>query len=885
MRFKLTYILPIFIFLVVSCRQVKNVPQGSFLLVGNEFVRAGDKLDNDDLDAIVRQHPNYKRLGVKWKLMAYNTVDSTKVALKRQIKNKELREINQKRRTKQSRINEKRIARARARGADFYNHKIISLKDTVVPRKFLREWYKYKIGEAPVIFDSLMFDKSIDQLNAYLISKGYYYGSVGGFVNCSKNRKCKVTYSIETGPCYTIDSVFVVCDNKEVEEAYRAFVAVQHDLPLIGESFDSDQLDDFRNRVAKFMRDSSFYGFSANHIRFVSDTSKLDMQVDLGIVFGDRMIRSSKNRDSLLFVPHKRTYINEVYFHVADSLRYNGNFKNTIRQKGLPLYDGAFLTTIDTMRYQKKDTKQFGGMDKYRSVYVTYNGALMVKPSILELHNNLESGALYGEKYAEDSYSGLLRMELFKAIKTDIRELGDTNLLDVHYYLTPSKKQSYSFQPRATNANGFLGVSLSVDYTNRNLFKGAERFTFSVSGGFESQPPIFDETLNGEKIKTAGRSFNTLEIGPSMKLQLPGFFPFRMANISKKRRAQTIVSSAYNYQKRADFERGTFQLNYSWEFLLNKTSLFEIGLPAASVIKFVSIDKTDQFAERLNTLGDLFLLNVYSDQFIWQDWRFRYEYNIKEKLNRLGNSQFYVNSVFDPAGNLLSLFKGIQDTTSNGQYALAGVGYSQFLRMDNELIYAKPLGRERSVNLRLQAGAGLPYGNTKTSLPYDYSFFAGGANDNRGWRARGLGPGGYKYYLDTNRTATQIGDIRFGVSAEYRFAINTFFKGALFLDAGNVWTAYYDENRPGGQISKDMFNQIAVATGFGIRMDLEYFIVRVDVGFPIRNASLPQGEKWIFQGTKDEFEIEADDTYGSNWKSVVPKLYTPQLHFGIGYPF
>ena len=107
----------------------------------------------------------------------------------------------------------------------------------------------------------------------------------------------------------------------------------------------------------------------------------------------------------------------------------------------------------------------------------------------------------------------------------------------------------------------------------------------------------------------------------------------------------------------------------------------------------------------------------------------------------------------------------------------------------------------------------------------------------------------------------------------------------MFLDAGNVWTAYYDENRPGGQISKDMFNQIAVATGFGIRMDLEYFIVRVDVGFPIRNASLPQGEKWIFQGTKDEFEIEADATYGSNWKSVVPKLYTPQLHFGIGYPF
>lgn len=885
LRFKLTYILPICLLFVISCRQVKHVPQGSYLLDGNEFVLDGDRLDKDDLDAIVRQNPNYKRLGVKWKLMAYNAIDSTKVADKRQRKNNNLREINLKRRKKQMRINSKRIERASARGDDYYNHKTIAPKDTIAPRKFFREWYKYKIGEAPSIFDSLLYDKTIDQLNAYLRSKGYYYGSAEGFINYGNNRKCKVIYSIETGARYMIDSVFIVCNNKEVEKAYHTFASVQHDAPLVHSPFDSDRLNDFRNQVAKFMRDSSFYGFSANHIRFVSDTSRADMHVDLGIVFGDRAVRSAENRDSLILLPHKKTYINEVYFHIADTLKYSGNFKNDAKIRGLPLYEGAFFTTLDTIWYQKKDAKMEGGYDRHRSAYVTYNGELMIKPRILELHNSLEGGRPYKEKYAENSYSSLLKMELFKAIKTDIRELADTNLLDIHYYLAPSKRQSYSFQPRATNSNGFLGVSLSVDYTNRNLFRGAERFTFSISGGFESQPTIFDETVNGEKIKTAGRSFNTLEIGPSIKLQLPGFFPIRMANISKKRRAQTIISSAYNYQKRSDFERGTFQLNYSWEFIVKKTSLFEIGLPAASVIKFVNIEKTDQFSEKLNTLGDLFLLNAYSDQFIWQDWRFGYEYNIKEKVNRLGNSQFYLNSVFDPAGNILSLFKGLQDTTAAGQSAIGGVGYSQFVRLDNELIYAKPLGRERSVNLRFQGGAGLPYGNTKTSLPYDYSFFAGGANDNRGWRARGLGPGSYKYYLDTNRTATQIGDIRLGVSAEYRFAINTFFKGALFVDAGNVWTAYYDENRPGGQISKDMFNQIAVAAGLGIRMDLEYFIVRVDIGFPIRNAALPNGEKWVFQRTKDAFENEVNDAFGANWQSVVPKLYTPQFHFGIGYPF
>src|SRR5690606_17075110 len=113
----------------------------------------------------------------------------------------------------------------------------------------------------------------------------------------------------------------------------------------------------------------------------------------------------------------------------------------------------------------------------------------------------------------------------------------------------------------------------------------------------------------------------------------------------------------------------------------------------------------------------------------------------------------------------------------------------------------KPLKKDKSLNFKLDVGAGIPYGNTTTSLPYDYSFFAGGANDNRGWRARALGPGSYKYYLDTNRTATQIGDIGLGASVEYRFAISSLFKGAVFMDAGNIWTIFQDDNRQGGKIS------------------------------------------------------------------------------------
>ncbi len=325
-------------------------------------------------------------------------------------------------------------------------------------------------------------------------------------------------------------------------------------------------------------------------------------------------------------------------------------------------------------------------------------------------------------------------------------------------------------------------------------------------------------------------------------------------------------------------------MNYSWKFINTKTRIYHIGLPGASVVKLVNIDKSDVFSSKLEALNDLFLLSAYSNQFIWQDWRFSFEYNIKNKTIRKKNFQLYINSTFDPAGNILSLFKNSQDTIANGNHAVFGVQYAQFVRLDNEFIYSQPFSKERSVNLKLLIGGGLPYGNSKTTLPYDYSFFGGGANDNRGWRARSLGPGSYKYYLDTNRTATQIGDIRLGTSAELRFPINTYLKGAFFVDAGNVWSVFEDINRPGGKFSSNWYKEIAIATGIGIRVDLEYFVLRFDLGLPIRNPALPDMARWIFQ-SREAYYQEAEAFFGAGYEALIPRPFIPQLHFGIGYPF
>lgn len=863
------------------------MPEGRYLLKKNKVVRVGDKLDKDELNSIIRQQPNYNSIGIKWKLMAYNLIDSSKVAEKRARKNIELREKNRKKRAKQERINNKRMEKARIKGKSYYTEKIIPLKDTITPSKFLREWYKYEIGRPPVIFDSIPYNKSLLQLSAYLKTKGYYYGQVNGMVEYKKNRKCIAKYLLLTGEPYRIDSVYVVVDNPIVKDNYLKFLQRRQEHPLLGAPFDVDLLDDFRYDVAKYMRNEALYGFSSSNISFMADTNKADMSVILGVQFGDRYIKSLDNRDSVIQVKHQLTIINNVYFHISDTLNFDGSFSRKMEEMGLSIYDGSFLRTLDTTFYANVKLQRSDHVDISRTAIFLHNGPLSIKPKILESKNYLEMDREYSEKKLERTYISLLHMNLFEAVKTELEEVdGSRGCVDAHYYLVPSKKQSFSFEPTATNTNGFLGVAATVNYTSRNLFGGAENLTMSLSGGFESQPPVFDKTEDGEPIQTASRSFNTFEIGPSTQLELPGLFPIRLSNISKRLEPKTIVSVAYNFQHRDDFTSGTLQLNYLWKFFARKTMIFQCGLPGASVIKFVKFyDRAQEFENKLVQLNDLFLLNAYSDQFIWQDWKFTFEYNIMEKEHRSGNSQLDFYSSFDPAGNIFALFRRYQDTLANGQHAIAGIGYSQFLRLDNELIFSKPLRKDKSLNFRFAVGGGLPYGNTKTSLPYDYSFFAGGANDNRGWRARALGPGAYKYYLDTNRTATQIGDFRLGASAEFRFSFNNLFKGAVFLDAGNVWTIFEDVNRQGGQLSGNWYKEIALAAGFGLRMDLEYFIIRVDLGFPIMNPALPESSKWIFQ-SREAYYQEGIDAFGvDNYESLLPLPFIPTFHFGIGYPF
>lgn len=888
---KSTYILLLSLFILASCHITQNVPEGQYWIKKNKIKVEGESLSEDELEEIIRQPENYKSLGMRMKLRCYNAIDSTKVANRRIERNDKLDRINAEKRAKEERINEKRIAAARERGDSLFTKKIIPLKDTLNPRLFFKEWLKYKYGEPPVVLDTSLFNKTVEQQRNYLRKKGYYAGENWGEITYKKRQRAIVTYHLKTGPRYYIDSVYLKGPNERIKGSYKAYIMVGKLDSLQGEPFDRDLLDDYRNTASKVFRDDAYYGFSANHISYLADTNASTMTVTLGIVFSDRVRMSENMRDTLEVIPFKPTYVRDVYFHISDTTYMSESYMKEVNELGLQPFKGQYLQTLDTTVYAELTLRKSTELDERRIATFLYNGELFIHPEVLESQNYLEKTHVYKEYYIDRSYSRLMQLGLFQVIKPTIVEVQETDLIDVHYYLIPSSKQSFGFEPRATNSNGFLGLSASVNYINKNLFGWAQKLTLAFTGGFESQPPVFDpNTADGLLIQN-NTSFNTFEIGPSFKLELPGLFPTKITALSKRHRPQTVISAAFNYQRRAEYSRNTFQANYMWKMYVSKTQVFNYGLPLLSVLKYVNITKESYFDAQINKLNDLFLRNAYSDQLIWEDFKFGIEYNNKDRDRKVTKFSTYYNGTFDAAGNFISGFQQYQDTNELGRYQIFGVPYSRFVRIDNDFIVSYPFNKKSSIHYRALAGAGITTGNKETSLPFDYSFFAGGSNDNRGWRARTLGPGGYKYILDTNRTLTQIGDLRLSTSLEYRFSLGKTLKMALFMDAGNIWTYKEDVNRPGSQFTSDWTKQIAYSGGLGFRFDLDFFIVRLDFGLPLNNHTLPDGSKWVWQ-SRGAYNQELIDTFGSESEvdrlrseNKIPNPFGMQFHFAIGYPF
>jgi len=468
----------------------------------------------------------------------------------------------------------------------------------------------------------------------------------------------------------------------------------------------------------------------------------------------------------------------------------------------------------------------------------------------------IKPGSYYSAEIVNKTYLNLGRLPIFRYKNIQFTEITDISpehkdLLDCKILLAREAVQSITVSPVGTNSAGAFGIQGNVIYQNRNIFRGAQLFSLNLSASAQTQGNIGPE---GSK-----SLFNTLEFGANATLTFPQFLiPIRQETLPKSFKPKTSITVGYNFQRQSDYNRyiSNVTFGYTWnqtEKLIHTLNPIEVS--------FVKVMPDSAFVAWLNSLTDKRLINQYTNHMV-AGLRYTITYNSQDRT-RIENF-LYIRANLQTGGNLFYGINSLVGGNKTGSsYTMFGVPYSQFVRPDVDFRYYQMLLKGKLIVYRFYGGIGFSYGNSNL-LPFEKAFFAGGANDIRGWKMGSLGPGSYFNDTVTNNY-NQIGDLQLQANIEYRFPVYKMVKGAIFFDAGNIWLLHSSSDFPGGKFNFSTFiPQIAIDAGIGIRLDFDFFVFRLDPAIPIRVPHYPKNDRWTFD------KMRLGDII---W------------NFGIGYPF
>ena len=479
------------------------------------------------------------------------------------------------------------------------------------------------------------------------------------------------------------------------------------------------------------------------------------------------------------------------------------------------------------------------------NVTITSPKSLKIKEKVLIDLNTVRPGSPYSADVVNSTYSRLSSLRVFSSVNVGLTQT-DTNLVDCSIALTQSKLQGFKVNLEAsTNSSGLLGVSPQLSYYHKNIFHGGEWLNLSFMGNFQF------------KLNDAIRSN---EFGVSAGLSFPKFFPLPYRYF-KGAIPRTDVNISYNYQNRPEYTRNIISTSYGYNGNYRNRFFYQAYPLQLNIVRLFDLD--ENFYKTL--ANDPFLRNAYQDHFDLGSGATLYYTTSPASIPE--ETYFYSRLQFDIAGNLLSAFKPMMAKDANGSGMIWNTPYSQYVRTEVTLgrtwVWGKNNGQ--SVATRLLAGAGYAYGNS-TALPFEKHFYGGGANSLRGWQARTVGPGTSP--RDTSFVIpNQTGDMKLEANIEYRFDIAWKVDGALFVDAGNVWTLKHKDtpaDDPAIFRWDDLGQSIAANWGVGVRLNFGFLLLRVDMGMKIHDPA--RVNKWVLP---------------TQWL----KRNNFALHFGVGYPF
>lgn len=689
------------------------------------------------------------------------------------------------------------------------------------PHTWLRE-----IGEEPVIFDPYATTKSRDQIQSYIASKGYFDSRVSETIETA-NRKSKVYYNVDLKEPYIIRRLSYQIEDTTIR---KLFYRDSLDCMIArGKPYDVDVLQAERNRFERFIKEQGYYSFSGDHIYFSVDSTVGRRQVD--IVYGIRMFEKVDAYNRITLVPHSVYQVRNVYvypdFVPKDALEGGEAYRSSL---DTTYYEGFYFISPN----RKPELK-----------YNTIIQSLYIKP-----------GSMYNLTRTEQSQSHLLALKTFRLVNIYYNEIsspdtkpGQRLTLDCNIQLTLLSQQSFRIEIEGTNSAGNLGGALNLIYQHKNLFRGAELFNMKLKGAYEA--------LSQQNTKLQ----STQEYGIETSLRLPKFMvPFlNKEQFIKRYNPSTTLLAAYDWQNMPFYNRAMANATFGYTWNGNLFTTHIVNPIQANWVNLVSIDSA--FQARIESSS--YLAYSYRDVMILGG---SYSYIFSNQKIQKSRDYWFIRINAEAAGNLPALAARITGLDKkNDSYNILGQPFAQYVRGDIDLRYNVIVNDVSSIVYRGFIGAGIPYGNSK-AIPFEKQYFGGGANGIRAWQVRSLGPGSYK--PDDNGFLNQTADIKIEANAEYRFKLFWILEGALFLDAGNIWSYSKDISRPGSQFRfNNFYNDIAVGSGAGFRFDFGFVLLRADMGVKLRDPWISEGSKWIIANRSYNFR---DD-------------FT--LVLAIGYPF
>ncbi|WP_247233259.1 BamA/TamA family outer membrane protein [Telluribacter sp. SYSU D00476] len=699
--------------------------------------------------------------------------------------------------------------------------------------KGFRSWFRRKLGEPPVYASQRVVATNAQVMEAYLSNNGYFRSTARGQLVPKKNRTVEAHYTAYVKPRYFINEInFVVHDSSEFSK--HLLDAKDKTLLRVNDPYRFDIIETERQRVDRYLKTHGYYYFSPDYLIMEVDSTIGDHKVNLYL-----QPKLTTPQTAL-----KQYYINDIYVYTD--------------------YDAL---SPDTLPSQAQKRRGLYIVDQHRSF----------RSRIFDDAIGFQSGMQYNSEMHDVSLSRLINLRNFKFVKNRFELVpgSDSALLNVYYYLTPLPKKSLRGElSGVTKSNNLAGSQLSLTWSNRNAFRGAEQLRLSSNFGMDVQ-------VGGGSNRNLGNDF--IRFTNQGELSFPRFLIpfFRYDPVANQALPKTLLTATYETLR----QKGLYTQTSSrtqWGYLWQRNKEVEHSLTPFSINLIRPTNITEAFVESIflseNPQDVLRYLRILENRLILESLYNITYHPVPKPYTR---HRFVLNGGINLAGNLAGLLvrNGNRDSDVRGQ--ILGIPYEQFARFDGEARYYLDLSPKMRLANRFIGGLGIPYGNSLV-LPQFKQYFAGGSTGIRAFRARTLGPG--TYHADSITQAifgnNSFGDIRLEVNTELRFDITSIIEGAAFVDAGNIWNYRYDVNGfypPETTFSRDFYKQLAVGGGLGIRLDFSYLVLRLDVATPFRKPwyTNPNREEqrspWVF----DEFNVRS-----KAWRQE-----NLVLNIAIGYPF